>query len=61
MSEHPAHVSGRTILTTTNRIAAPSSWLLYVYEVLKALNFILASGVSEFLIYRLRILDLMRC
>ena len=40
---------------------APSSWFLWVYEVLKKLNFGLASVVSEFLIHKLSILDLGQC
>ena len=38
MSDNPARVSGRTIFTITNKIAAPSYWVLKFYADLKALN-----------------------
>ena len=59
MYEHPARFSGYTTFTMTKKIADPSYLLFYVYEVLKAFNFHFTSVVSEFLIHRLIILDLM--
>ena len=57
ISEHPASVSGHNIFTMTNNIADPSSYLLWVYEIFKALHFHFSSVGSELLIHGLRILD----
>ena len=57
MFYHPMLVSGRTIFTITNKIAAPSSWALKVYVDLKAFYFRLTSVIREFLIHRHNILD----
>ena len=46
MSENSAHVSGHTIFTITNNIAAPSSGVLKVDAELKALNLRLVSLVK---------------
>ena len=61
MSDHIARVLVCTIFIMTKNIVAPSSLLLKVYAVLKALILRLALAVREFLIYRPSILDLRRC
>ena len=61
MSEHHVRVSGRTIFTMTNNIAAPSYRLLKMYEYLKSLNLRLEAGVKYLLIHRPSILELRLC
>ena len=58
MSEHPTHVSGHNIKKIKKDITDPSSWVLKVYEYLKALNLRLESVVKSLFIHRPRILDL---